>query len=34
MLEIMAHEYLRPSMDRSDVHLPCEGDLILICGVL
>ena len=34
MLEIEAHEYLRPSMDRRDVRLPCESDLRVICGVL
>ena len=33
MVEIVAHAYLRPSIDWGDVRLPCEGDLIVICGV-
>jgi hypothetical protein len=34
VLEIVAHEYFRPLMDRRDVRRPCEDDLIVICDVL
>jgi len=34
MLEIVAHQYPRLSMDRRDIRLPCEDDLIVICNVL